>query len=215
MTRVLFVLLGIGLLGTASQAFGQWVGGYGGYSGAATATESTARGASDIIRSAGMANLMNSEAASNYEDARSKYLDNRMKGTKTYFEMRRYNKEYRAAEQGPRPTSEQLFRLAKEATPKRLAATELDPVTGKIAWPAIFEQEALAKYRKDLDELYALRASSGGKLSVDQQKEIQKNIDDLQIELGRLVKAGEIPPQTFSQANAFVKRLSYESRYAG
>ena len=214
MTRMVIALMGVGVLGfAASQSSGQW--GYGGGYHSSTLAEGVQRGHADVVRSAGMANLMNSEAAGNYEDARSKYLDNRLKGTQTYFEMRRINKESRQAEKGPRPTSEQLFRLAKDATPKSLAATELDPVTGKINWPMILQDEAFAEYRKNLDELYALRANSGGKLSPDQFSEIQKNISDLQIELGRKAKSKEIPPQTFTQANAFVKRLGHESRRAG
>ena len=218
MRHMVIALMSVGVLGVAvSQASGQW--GWGGPFASnhhsSTLAEGVQRGAADVVRSAGMANLMNSEAAKNYEDARSKYLDNRLKGTKTYFEMRRYNKEYRQAEKGPRPTSEQLFRLAKEATPKSLAPTELDPVTGKIAWPTALQDDAFAKYRQNLEELYAIRASSGGKLTPDQFQEIQKNIDDLHVELGRKAKAKEIAPQTFSQANAFVKRLGYESRRSG
>ena len=215
MRHMVIALMGIGALGVAaSQASGQW--GWGGPFAqnhhSSTAAEGLQRGAADVIRSAGMANVMNSEAAKNYEDARTKYLDNRLKGTKTYFEMRRYNKEYREAEKGPRPTSEQLFRLAKQATPKSLAPNELDPVTGEIAWPIALQGEDFAPYRKSLEELYAQRASAGGKLTPDQFNEIQKNIDDLQIELGRKARAKEIQPQTFTQANAFVKRLGYESR---
>ncbi len=218
MRHMAIALLGAGVLGIAvSQASGQW--GWGGpwaqNHHSSTYAEGVQRGAADVVRSAGMANLMNSEAAKNYEDARSKYLDNRLKGTKTYFEMRRYNKEYREAQKGPRPTSEQLFRLAKEATPKSLAPTELDPVTGEIKWPTILQGDEFADYRKNLEELYAARASSGGKLTPDQFSEIQKNISDMQVELGRKVKAQEIEPQTFSQANAFVKRLGYESRRSG
>ena len=117
----------VSFAGPAEAQWGGW-GRMGGY--ASTAGQAADYGMAQVIRSQGYANLQNSEAAKNYEDARSKYLDNRLKGTKTYFEMRRYNKEYRQAEEGPRPTSEQLFRLAKDATPKALTPTELDPVTG-------------------------------------------------------------------------------------
>ena len=66
--------------------------GPGSYHHASTAAEGAARGMADVVRSAGAANLMNSEAAINIEDARSKYIDNRMQATNTYFQMKTVNK---------------------------------------------------------------------------------------------------------------------------
>lgn len=63
----------------------------GGY--ASTAGQAAAYGLSDVIRSEGYANLQNSEAAKNWEDAKTKEIDNRQKWTNTYFDMRRTNKE--------------------------------------------------------------------------------------------------------------------------
>ena len=63
-----------------------------------TYEEGVQRGYADIVRSQGMANLMNSEAAKKYEEARREYLDNRLKATQTYFEMRRVNQEARSRE---------------------------------------------------------------------------------------------------------------------
>ena len=52
-------------------------------------------GMANVVRSAGYANVMNSIATQNYEQAYSADLDNRLKYTNTYFEMRRNNKEAR------------------------------------------------------------------------------------------------------------------------
>src|SRR5438552_4141749 len=110
---------------SARSAVAQWP--WGGYYHAATEAESAANGIANIISSAGQANLLNSAAARNYEEARSRDLDNRYKAENTYFEMRRMNREYVAAERGPKPTSEQMFRLAHERAPGRLNANQLDP----------------------------------------------------------------------------------------
>ncbi len=158
--RVPLVLAVLGTLVTVSPTYAQWGGYYGSYYHSSTAAESYQRGFADVVRSAGAANLMNSAAAKNVEEARSQYIDNRLKATKTYFEMKRYNKEYRDANQKPRPTSEQLFRLAKEATPKRLSPAELDPVTGKITWPAALNTEDYATYRDALNGLFATARAS-------------------------------------------------------
>jgi hypothetical protein len=180
---------------------------------ASTAAEGAMRGAADVVRSAGQANLMNSAAAINYQDARAKDIDNRLKGTKTYFEMKRYNKEYRDATKSPRPTSEQLFRLAKSATPKSLSPDQLDPVTGKISWPEILMTDDFAEYRDTLDALYADRAQAAGKINFDQYNAIHKTVDDLQLELKRRVSA--MPPQVFSQANAFLTQLEHAAQLGG
>ncbi len=73
-----------------------WSGGgapYPVYYHSSTAAEGAARGMADVIRSAGDYNLRTSEAARNVEEARSRNLDNRLKSTQTFFEMRRVNRE--------------------------------------------------------------------------------------------------------------------------
>jgi len=213
--RVSLILAVSGILLTLGSATAQryrWGGpGWGGYSyHASTAGEGYLRGMSDVVRSQGMRNLMNSEAAKNMEDARAKYINNRLQGTKSYFEMKRYNKEYRDANKKPRPTSEQLFRLAKEATPKALSPSELDPVSGAIHWPELLTQDDFAPMRQTIDPLFAQRAKAAGKLTLDQVKQAGQAIGDMQIELKRRIH--DYPPQVFSKTSAFLKRLSYEAR---
>ncbi len=202
-----------GTLISLSPVFGQyggWGGGWGGGYHSSTAEEGIQRGRADVVRSQGMKNLMDSEAVKNIEDARAKNINNRVQWTKAYFEMKRTNKEYRDAQKGPRPTSEQLFRLAKEATPKRLGPSELDPVTGAIDWPLVLKDDTYADYVNDLDQLFAERAKAKGKLTLDQFKKLESLLRDLQIELKRRVH--DYPPQSFVTANSFLKRLAYESR---
>ena len=86
-----------------------------------TYEEGVQRGFADIVRSAGAANLMNSEAAKKYEDARRKNIDNRVYGTEKYFQMRQINRAARAAERGRQPTMEDLIRYASQRAPDRLS----------------------------------------------------------------------------------------------
>ena len=127
--------------------------------------------------------------------------------------MKRYNKEYRDANDKPRPTSEQLFRLAKEATPDKLSPADLDPVTGKINWPAALRTDVYTTYRETLDALYADRANASGKIDIEHYQEIRKNIRDMQAELKGHIN--DIPPQVFSSSNAFLKRLEHAASVAG
>ena len=74
---------------------------YGG-SHASTAAEGYANGMAAMVQSAGSYNLNTSQAAMNLESARSQALDNDLKGTQTYFEMRNINTTQRKAEEGAR-----------------------------------------------------------------------------------------------------------------
>jgi hypothetical protein len=206
------VSLAVAGLRVFTEAQEYW-GGYPENSGASTAAESAARGVADVVQAAGAANLMNSAAAKNYETARSQYIDNRLKGTKTYFEMKQYNKDYRDANKPARPTSEQLFRLAKDATPKALNADELDPVTGQIKWPEVLLAGDFTGCRKTLDTLYAQRANASGKINLDQYNEIRQSIRQMRDLLKG--KLNDLPPQMFSEANAFIKKLEHAGQLAG
>jgi hypothetical protein len=191
-----------------------WGGfGMGGFGHASTAAQGAMQGMSDVVRAAGAANLMNSAAAINVEEARSKNIDNHLKGTKTYFEMKQYNKDYRNANKAPRPTSEQLFRLAKDATPKGLDPSQLDPVTGQIQWPEVLLSDDFNEYRQSLETLYGEWANASGKINFSQFQEIQKSSKAMQNVLKG--KLSDMPPQVFSQANAFLKRLEHAAKLPG
>jgi hypothetical protein len=191
-----------------------WGGNMGGFQArASTAAESAARGAADVVQAAGAANLMNSMAAINVEQARSQYIDNRLKGTKTYFEMKQYNKDYRDANKAPRPTSEQLFRLAKEATPKKLGPDSLDPVTGRINWPEVLQSDDFTECRDTLEALYANRAYASGNINLEQYNAIRQSIGQMR---GLLkAKANDLPPQVFSRASTFIRQLEYAAQLTG
>lgn len=207
MKLVLSVLVACLTLVTSRHAAGQfWGGGFH----ASTAAEGAANGMANIMTSAGAANLSNSAAAINYEQARSSYIDNRLKNTKTYFEMKQVNNDYRDANRTPRPTSEQLFRLAKDATPSRLDPTQLDPVTGMIMWPEILKADEYTKCRDTLDGLFQAASQKQGKLSADEYKAIRQAIADVRIELRNRVN--DYPPQVFSKTSAFLQQLDYEVR---
>lgn len=198
---VLFVLC------VCSSANAQyWGGGWGGGYHSSTLEEGIQRGYADVVRSRGMANLMNSEAAKNFEDARSKYLDNRLQATQTYFEMRRYNQEARRAERSTPLANEQYVRLARAQAPARLSVSQLDPFTGKITWPAALQREKYSMLRNSIDALFAARAT--GTTFADDEigvatdaflAEIKADIDSFR-------------PMEYVAARNFLISLAFESR---
>ncbi len=194
----------------ASEVRAQYysVYGNGSYHHASTAAEGFQRGMADVVRSAGAANLMNSEAANNYEDARSKDLDNRLKGTNTYFEMRAANKAYREAEAGPRPTAEDIARYAHASAPKRLDRYELDPVSGQILWPGILRDPLFQEPRTALDTIFAARAANGY-VGLSDAGQISTICDSMTQILKAQIKT--IPPQIYMSARTFITRVAYEA----
>jgi len=178
---------------------------------AATAGESYMRGFSDVIRSQGEANLRNSEAAINYEEARSREYDNRLKGTQTYFEMRRMNTQYREQERGPRITQQQADHLAASRAPSRINANQVDPLTGEIAWPMVLTDEPYTKYREKLQDLFAQRAQRGGSIGLSSYNEIQTVCK--QLEQALVANINKYQPSQYVDGKRFIEQLAYEARF--
>jgi hypothetical protein len=213
--RTFFCLIAVAILVQAgsSSAQGRYrgYGGYGGYGGgyhASTAAEGFQRGMADVIRSTGAYNLMTSQAMSNVEDARQKYISNRLYGTQTYFEMRKLNKQARAAEAGPRPTQQDVIRYAQERAPNRLTASEVDPLTGSIAWPSLLQEDAFKTEREELEKLYGERAGRG---SLTASEVMKANQLIQQMDATLQANVSKVPSLLYSPAKSFLKSLSYEA----
>jgi hypothetical protein len=206
------LIAGILLLGSATAAQAQWGWGrYGypyGYRHASTAEEGIQRGYADVVRSAGIKNLLDSQAANNWEDARRKYFDNRVYGVQKYFEMREVNRQARAAERGPRPTMQQLIRISDARKPDRLDSNELDPLIGNITWPPSLSGDAYKAYRARLEELYGQRAAAGY-LNGEELAEVRSLTDGMEAQLKGQIR--DLPPSTYTDAKNFIRSLRYES----
>lgn len=214
--RTFFCLMVVIVFVQCQSTFGQryYPGRYGdygrgGYHHASTAAEGFQRGMADVIRSTGAYNLMTSEAMKNVEDARKKYIENRLQGTQTYFEMRKINKQAREAEAGPRPTQNDVIRYAQERSPSRLSASEVDPLTGGIAWPSLLQESAFEMERKRLNEIYEERAGRGS-LTASELMEVNRLIASMEEKLQKNY-VGKVSSLIYSPAKSFLKSLSYES----
>ncbi|PHS13753.1 MAG: hypothetical protein COA78_06600 [Blastopirellula sp.] len=205
--RLLFALGIMPLL--ASTASAQWYHNSGAK--AATIEESHARGLADVVRSSAEANLNNSAAAINVEEARSKYIANRNEAQQVYFEMRRRNDAYRKEKAGPKPTSEQLFRLNKQRAPKRLSNAEIDPLTGEIAWPFLLTDTPYSEHRTKLDKAFTARAEHGSYSSVSQYNEVTSTANDMSDLLKSKIR--DYKPQEYTNASSFMKALIYDAQF--
>ena len=123
--------------------------------------------------------------------------------------MRKENKDRRADEAGPRVTQEQAIRMAKMAAPPRLGSTQLDPVTGHIAYPLILTDKVFTPYREDLDTLFAHRAASGGSIQYSDYQAIQTTVSKFVDALKTRVK--QYAAGDYGKARTFLDSLAHEA----
>ncbi len=218
------ILLGISLMMVGvcpAQRFrprpGPWAWDDTPYYHASTAQESMARGMADMVRAAGQARLLDSAAANNYEDARAKAMENKLRATEIYYERRRIGLAHRDQARKKRSASQRAyrtFRLNKKTQPQPLTPSQLDPVTGEIHWPKVLLKAAFAPERRVLDRLFAERAAQEGVLTPEQLKELQTVGDKLREHLRKMIR--DIPAKDYLEATSFLKSLLYEPlRQAG
>jgi hypothetical protein len=215
MNRTLLLALGLILASMSRMAHAQYP--YSPYpypyyngSSASTVGQSYAMGMADLVRAAGDRNLNNSKASINYEQADSMDMDNQIKGEQTYFEMRKMNKSYRKGEESPGLTSEDSWRYAQMFAPKRLTSTQLDPVTGKIYWPMMFQDPKYTKYCDQLNNFFVQRETSHGGIGYDTYLQIQKTTDAMLAELQKNINMYQ--PADYISLKNFIQSLAYEAK---
>jgi hypothetical protein len=166
------VVMAICLLARAADAevrpfvgFGIGYGvGYGGYGygyGGGTAAGNYMYGMSNVIRAEGQYNLLTSMAGVNNEEARSRYLDNRKKWQENYLQGQEQHQKMQAEKFArSRHSPEALAAAAASGVPRLLSPDALDPVTGHITWPEVLLADDYAAPRKELEQLFELRAKT-------------------------------------------------------
>lgn len=182
--------------------------GYGGYGGG-TAAGNYLNGMSSVIRSEGEYNLMTSAAGVNNEEARSRYLDNKKKWWDNYLQMSEQRsaidaQRYAAAKHSP----EALNVAAKSELPRALGPDMLDPVTGRITWPEVLQDSQFADQRKDIEQLFELRAKTSHSAGTGQKIRLAtaKMSDMLRKEIQ------QIPANEYMAARKFLDSLDYAVR---
>lgn len=187
--------------------FGGW--GFGGWGYGGTVAGSYLNGLGRAIRAQGQYNLDTSAAAINLEEARQRQIDNRKLWTKTYFEMRDINKAWRDSQRQPVESPETWVRLAQRTAPSELSTSQLDPVTGRIAWPPGLAGPEFAEQRKQLDQLFTDRALAHGAIGVQAHSEIRSTINAMLKELRSRIR--EYETDMYLNSRNFLTSLRYEA----
>jgi hypothetical protein len=204
-THVAAFLLTLGVLLSAQAAEAQWVlrpwyrphyRRHYGYRG------SYANSMANVIRAQAQASLT-------YEQARSKYIENKQKWTENYYKMREERHAALARQQEQNKHSpESLTAAAKSDVPATLGADVLDPVTGRITWPDILKGAEFATQRSTLDEMFELRAkTSNGSSNV-----YQIHLTTLEMTTKLRNRIDEIPAKQYIAARKFLDSLDYTAQ---
>jgi hypothetical protein len=200
------LLLGAACISTSFAQPAGYNGYFPGYYSASTAAEGFQNGRSNVIRSQGQFLLDSSQAASQFEDARAKDIENRYKTTQAYFDLRRMNREGRAAEAGPRPTQADLVRWAQAGRPKPLTSSDLNPNNGELLWPKALTINAFDDERFFLQGMMSERAKYGS-LSLDQVLAVSRTVDKMLA--GLKDRIGDFPPNMYLEGKNFLESLKY------
>jgi hypothetical protein len=167
-----------------------------------------ARSQAEFVRAAGEYNLNTSKGMINMQTAKSMEIENRLRWTETFFEMRRVNRTARALEAGPRPTTEQVVRYARMQAPRRLSSLELDPITGDISWPVVLQDSPYVENRAFLEEQFRMRAKSGGSFDYAQFETVEAAIEHFKANL--LTNVSKYSGRRYGEARNFLDSLKLE-----
>jgi len=173
-----------------------------------TPFSAAARGVADIIRSAGAYNALTGEGAVKASQAQRQFIDNRRADVENYFGIREVNRRMRAEERGPRASAEDLVRYSRSGAPARLSPSELDHVSGRIAWPVLLRDNRFVADRVAIEKLFNQRATKR-QLSTTEFLRLDGLIRSMTTELQDQV--AQLPPQEYVRAKRFVQSLGHEA----
>jgi hypothetical protein len=180
-------------------------GGFGG-----TAASAAMMGYAAMLRAQGVANLQNSQAAINWEKAKTAEIQNRLLWTETYFKMRKVNHDMRLADRGSPVSAAEATKLAHDAVVPSLSSAELDSATGKISYPTPLRDPLYDGLRDDVDAFFARRAATHGSVDFNDLQQVETILDFFHAELlGHLSKysAGD-----YGHAVTFIEQLRNEAK---
>ena len=167
---------------------GGYYGGYPGYYGGYY------NDGSSLIRAQGQAQVDQSKAMINYQEANSKYIDNQKAAIEAQKE-----KNLKLQESGLSP----YYNAASSQDSETLNASQLNPATGEISWPESLMGPEYAESRQKLQELYSLKNSTGITSSLSQE------INDEAVKMKSILR-GQIKtmlPNDYLAARGFIEGL--------
>ena len=187
--------------GRVAVPYGYGWGGY--YGGGYSPVEGAQRGYADVIRSRGMAAEDYSRARINNEEARSKYLDNKLKWTEIYWQRKRLGEAELAKDYAKdRARRENWMEATRGRKPETLPASQFDPNSGGLDWPEQLQEPVYAEQRQKIEEELELQASTG---TSSNAHEIRNAAREMQAILKGRIR--DMTPNDYIACRKFLDRL--------
>lgn len=177
-----------------------------------TAAEGALRGAGALARGVGAANLDNSLAALNYQEAYRRSLENALKYAETYYARRDLWFDYRESNRREPLTMEGYQKLAEAKGADRLANDRFDPESGKIRWPDLLLADVMQPYREKIEEVLRARSVDDVGYGSRTHEQVRQLVDAMRAILDR--NKSEIPTHLYVNASRFLDSVEFESRFA-
>ena len=171
-----------------------------------TYEEGVQRGYADIIRSQGLRDLLQSQAAVNIEHARALYLENKVARVKTFYERRQIARDAAQQKKLAREARVAKYAAIKAARRNRpVVVDQINTVTGEIQWPEVLQDRRFDASRRKLDRLMAERMSGLQGTAGESLRDIRQAATDLSVELKREFRT--LPAGQYTVGRKFIVNL--------
>jgi hypothetical protein len=176
------------------------------YHHASTVHEGAMRGIANGIRAAGASKYNAAAAALIAEEARERYLANRVRSAKTFWDLRQLHAS-RSASQKSQPKSSSLIRTTSH-TPSstRRSTTLVTPGRPGFEWPEALMHSSLATTRERLTTLFSERSSTYRGASSENSRLIRSTAVTMRDLLKERVR--DVEPMAYVQAQRFLTQLA-------
>ncbi|MGA2069008.1 MAG: hypothetical protein ABSG86_28900 [Thermoguttaceae bacterium] len=185
-------------------------GDYGSYFDPATnPLQGIAYGYARLLQSSGEGAKAGAEAALTLSEVQNREMDNWKKALETTLAVEKINRDARIAARGRPLTPADYVRLAQMGKPRRLTPSQLNLMTGELAWPVVLESTAFESYRQVLDGLFAERTEHG-RLGAEEYAQAQETAQAMTDLLRQRIAA--LAPADYMAARRFLESVAYELR---
>ena len=185
---------------------------YGGYGQGYGGNSYDLSGFTNPIAARGQYNLDTAQAVEAMEQASHQSIENHNFAVQSYYTNINIHDQYMAgvyAKDKVSPSEAQFF--ARELSPGRLSAAQIDRVNGVIHWPPLLRDKQFSDARYKLDQLFHNRTPSNSGADSDNYGDIKKACDSMEKILDSMK---ELASEEYIGANHFIRSLSYEGQFA-
>lgn len=173
------------------------------YGGGYSPVEGYQRGLADVIRSRGQAAENYSRARINNEEARRKYIENKLRWTEIYWQRKRLGEAELAKDHAEdRERRQRWIEANRDRQLETLPPSQFDAETGGIEWPEALQADIYAEYRAQIEEELERQATSG---STSNSPKIRSLARQMQSVLKEQIRS--MPANDYIAARKFLDRL--------